>query len=371
MARPEPDAVHAQTPCTGVLLTNLGTPDAPTPDAVRRYLGEFLADPRVVELPRALWRPILHGVVLRTRPKRSAAAYAKIWTDAGSPLLAIAKRQTERLQAALDRALPGPVRVQLAMRYGQPSIRAGMQALAEAGARRILVFPLYPQYSASTGGSTMDAVNRVLSEWRWLPEIRSIMQYHDDPGYIEALAASVRAYWVEHGRSERLLMSFHGLPKRYLLAGDPYHCQCHKTGRLLAAALGLGDGDWQVTFQSRFGRAPWLQPYTDVTVRALGALGVKQLDVICPGFSADCLETLEEISLQNAGFFREAGGETLHYVPALNDTDGHIDVLTHIACRHLRGWPEADPAWDAGSVAEAARLARERARALERSGEGP
>lgn len=323
---------------TGVLLTNLGTPTAPTAAALRRYLAEFLADPRVVELPRAVWLPVLHGVILRIRPRRSAEAYAKIWTEEGSPLLCIARRQAERLQAQLDAQMPKPVRVQLAMRYGEPSISQGMEALRAAGAQRILVFPLYPQYSATTSGSTMDAVCAVLRRWRRLPDLRTVMHYHNDPGYIDALAASVRAYWDNHGRGDKLIMSFHGIPQRYVLAGDPYYDQCQETARLLAQALELDEDGWQPTFQSRFGKAPWLQPYTDITMRELGALGVKRLDVICPGFSADCLETLEEIRIRNREYFQEAGGGDLHYIPALNESDAHIRALANIVEHHLQGW---------------------------------
>lgn len=359
--KPDPDAVHAQRPCLGILLANLGTPDAATPQALRRYLAQFLSDPRVIELPRWLWKPILHGVILRTRPKRSAALYAKIWTEQGSPLLITTRRQAERLQTSLMDALPGPVKVEPAMRYGSPNIGDAMERLREAGARRLLVLPLYPQYSASTTASTLDAVTERLARWRWQPELRTVNGYHDDPGYIEALAARVRAHWAEHGRGERLIMSFHGIPRRYFLAGDPYHCFCHKTARLLAEALELGDDAWQVTFQSRFGKAPWLQPYTDVTLKSLARAGVRKVDVICPGFAADCLETLEEIAGQNRDWFIEAGGQELRYIPALNDDDAHIAALRALIQRHVQGWEEADPAWTQSAVD--ARIERTRTRA--------
>jgi len=362
--KPDPDAIHAQRPCLGILLANLGTPDAATPQALRRYLAQFLSDPRVIELPRVLWKPILHGVILRTRPKRSAALYAKIWTEQGSPLLVTTRRQAERLQASLTDVLPGPVKVEPAMRYGSPSIGDAMERLREAGARRLLVLPLYPQYSASTTASTLDAVIERLGRWRWQPELRTVSGYHEEPGYIEALAGRVRAHWAEHGRGERLIMSFHGIPRRYFLAGDPYHCFCHKTARLLAGALELGDDAWQVTFQSRFGKAPWLQPYTDVTLKSLARAGVRKVDVICPGFAADCLETLEEIAGQNRDWFIEAGGQELRYIPALNDDDAHIAALRALIQRHVQGWEEADPAWTQAAVDARIELTRTRAAML-------
>jgi len=355
---------HDAPPCTGVLLTNLGTPSAPTRAAVRRYLAEFLSDRRVVELPRALWWPVLHGLILRLRPKRAAHAYAKVWTPQGSPLLAISRRQAQALQAALQERFPGPIRVALAMRYGQPSIRAGLEALRDAGARRVLVLPLYPQYSATTTASTFDAVARVLMGWRWLPELRMVTHYHDAPGYIEALARSIRGYWNEHGRGEQLLMSFHGLPRRNLLAGDPYHCECQKTARLLAESLGLGPEEYRVTFQSRFGRLEWLQPYTDATLRELAHQGVNRVDTVCPGFPADCLETLEEMDMQNRDTFLTEGGGEYHYIPALNDGPRHIDFLADLVGAHAANWPELAAGWDEGAVREALTAARQRAGAL-------
>ncbi len=363
--RPDPDAIHAQRPKLGILLTNLGTPDAPTPAALRRYLAEFLSDRRVIELPRMLWKPLLHGIILRTRPKRSAAAYAKIWTDDGSPLLLTTRRQAEALQEELTRRLPGPVIVEAGMRYGTPSLREALDKLDAAGARRILLFPLYPQYSASTIASTFDAVARTLGRWRWQPELRTVNGYHDDPAYVAALAESVRQHWARHGRGERLIISFHGVPKRYFLAGDPYHCLCQKTARLLAEALELGADDWQITFQSRFGKAPWLQPYTDETLKSWAHRGIREVDAICPGFSADCLETLEEIAQQNREWFIEAGGRDLRYIPALNDSAAHIAALASLAERHVQGWPEAGSDYDAGAVDRELALAQSRATALQ------
>ncbi|MEJ2059937.1 MAG: ferrochelatase [Gammaproteobacteria bacterium] len=342
----EQDYQHGSAICTGVLLVNLGTPESPTPRAVRRYLREFLSDPRVVEYPRALWWLVLNGIILNLRPRRSAHAYRQVWTPEGSPLLAISRRQKSALQAALRHHLTGPVEVALGMRYGEPSIAEALATLKQAGAQRLLVVPLYPQYSATTTGSVFDAVADELKRWRWVPELRFIQDYHDDPGYIAALAASVRAYWDEHGRGEYLLMSFHGVPKRYFQAGDPYHCLCLKTARLVAEALELGENDWQCTFQSRFGREEWLRPYTDETLRTLPQQGKRRVDVVCPGFAADCLETLEEIAMQNRDVFLASGGEAYRYIPALNDSPEHIEALSGLVERHAQGWPEAAADWD-------------------------
>lgn len=339
----KPNARHDDVPRLGVLVTNLGTPDAPTTPALRRYLAEFLGDPRVVEINRPLWWLLLHGVILRTRPKKSAAAYREVWEEGGSPLLTIGKKQTEGIRQRLQDRLHGPVSVELAMRYGNPSIRDGLRKLREEGAERILVLPLYPHYSATTVGSTYDAVFDELKKWRVIPELRLIGQYHDDPDYIEALANTIREHWAEHGKAEKMLFSFHGMPRRYLLNGDFYHCQCQKTARLVAERLEMADDEWQVTFQSLFGREVWLQPYTDETVEALAKSGMKKLDVICPGFSADCLETLEEIEGENAEIFEEHGGGELRYIRALNDRSDHLDMLTQLAMDHLQGWPEASP----------------------------
>ncbi len=347
------DYHHGTAECTGVLLTNLGTPDAPTAAALRRYLGEFLADPRVIESPRLIWWLALHGVILRIRPRRAAHAYQKVWTEQGSPLLAISRRQAAALQLSLQQRFKGPVRVALGMRYGNPSIAAALDELRQAGARRLLVLPLYPQYSATTTASTFDAVAAVLKTWRLQPELRFINHYHDHPGYIRALADSVRAYWAAHGEPERLMFSFHGLPKRYLLAGDPYHCESHKTARLVAEQLGLTDERWLLTFQSRFGREEWLKPYCDQTLREWGAAGVQRVDVLCPGFPADCLETLEEIEQQNREIFLQAGGGEYHYIPALNDSTDHIGMLGDLVLQHCQGWPETEADWSAQADAAA------------------
>lgn len=339
-----PKFKHGTAAATGVLVVNLGTPEAPTAGAVRRFLKEFLSDPRVVEYPRLIWWLILNLIILVIRPSRSAAAYRKIWTDEGSPLMihsqAIANELRQRLSSNKV-----PTHVELAMTYGEPSVESAIEKLIEAGARRIVTVPLYPQYSGTTTASVFDKVSRALAEYRWTPESRFINDYHDDPAYIAALAAGVRDSWSENGRGDKLLMSFHGVPKYTLDKGDPYHCQCYKTGRLLAEALGLKDEEWVLTFQSRVGREEWLAPYTDETVKELGAQGLGRLDVVCPGFSADCLETLEEIAMQNAEFFIEAGGKSLHYIPALNSREEHIAALLQLISRHTRDWADIeDPA---------------------------
>jgi ferrochelatase len=344
--QPTPDFEHGRPDSTGILLVNLGTPAAPTTGAVRRFLKQFLSDPRVVEIPRFLWWLILNGVILRIRPSRSAEAYRKVWTEQGSPLMLFSSELTERLRAELERRAPGFFRVELGMTYGAPSVDDAIDALRRAGARRLLVLPLYPQYSGTTTASVFDVVTRKLGGVRWVPEMRFINQYHDTPAYIGALAASIREYWQENGRGSHLLLSFHGVPRYTLEGGDPYHCQCQKTGRLLAEALGLSDDEWTLSFQSRVGRAEWLRPYTDETVEAMGGDGVERLDVVCPGFATDCLETLEEIAMQNAEIFAEAGGGELRYIPALNARDDHVALLAGLVERHTAGWSNAteDPA---------------------------
>ena len=327
-----------QPSCTGVLLTNLGTPDAPTKQALVRYLGEFLWDPRVIEQSRLIWWPALHGVILRIRPRKAARAYAKVWTDEGSPLLAISKRQARALQQVLDARDGGRFKVVLAMRYGSPSIRDGLEALKRANAGRLLVLPLYPQYSATTTASTVDAVSDVLKRWRVIPELRTVNGYWQEPGYIDALAESIRRHWSAHGQGDKLLFSFHGLPKRYVEAGDPYQAQCQCTANLVASALQLRAEQWQVSFQSRFGPEQWLQPYTDETLKAWGEHGLKSVDVLSPGFSADCLETLEEIDQENREVFQSAGGGAYRYIAALNDDPAHIAFLGDLVTKHTEGW---------------------------------
>ena len=329
---------HGSASSLGILIVNLGTPDEPTPKAVRRYLAEFLWDARVVELPRLLWWLILHGVILRVRPSKSAHAYQAIWSGDGSPLLVYSRKLAEALQARFADGTGDPVVVELGMSYGSPSIEAALQKLYRQNADRILVLPLYPQYSGTTTGSVFDAVTAALSRRRWVPEFRFINHYHDREGYIDALASSIREHWQENGEAELLLFSFHGLPERNLYEGDPYHCQCHNTARRVASKLGLDETQWRLSFQSRVGAQKWLQPYTDETVQELGGSGLQRLDVICPGFAVDCLETLEEIAMQNAEIFREAGGSELCYIPALNLRDDHVDCLTELIREHAAGW---------------------------------
>lgn len=334
------DHVHGDDTCLGVLIVNLGTPDAPTVRAIRKFLAEFLWDPRVVEIPRVLWWLILHTAVLQLRPRKKVESYVKIWTEEGSPLLVIGKKQESALQATLQESCAGRVKVVLAMRYGQPSIASGLQILQEHNARRILIFPMYPQYSASTAASTFDELAKQLEQLRWIPEIRMVNCYGAEPEYIHACAEQIRSHWERHPRSQKLLFSFHGLPKSSLLQGDPYHCECHQTARLIAEQLGLRDEDWLLTFQSRFGMTEWLQPYTDKTLKKLPSEGIESVDVFCPGFSADCIETLEEIDMQNHEIFLRHGGKSFNYIPALNDTRTHIQALARIISRHVQGWPE-------------------------------
>ncbi len=335
---------HDQSGFTGVLLTNLGSPDAPTAPALRRYLAEFLGDPRVVETPRWLWRLILHGIILRVRPAKSAKLYRAVWTDEGAPLIHISSRQLTGVEARLRATHSGNFRVAIAMRYGSPAISDVLERWRTAGLRRLVVLPLYPQYSATTTGTTFDAVADCLKQWRWVPELRFLNHYHDDPGYIAALADSIR-----QGRTERshLLFSFHGLPQRYLQAGDPYFCHCQKTARLVAAALGLNESAWSVAFQSRFGREPWLQPYTGERLRELAVRGDRNVTVVCPGFAADCLETLEEIDTTYRREFMDAGGRSFTYVPALNDSAPHLEALSAILSTAAGDWldrSDPDPA---------------------------
>ena len=324
--------------CTGILLTNLGTPDAPTPAALRTYLAEFLSDPRVVEVPRLLWWFALHGVILRTRPKRSAELYKKVWTEEGSPLLSISKKQVEGIQNLLTSQFSGSAKVELAMRYGNPSIAAALEKLRAVNAKRILILPLYPQYSAATTASTFDAIADVLKTWRSIPEIRMVNNYYEDDGYITAIANSIEQYWQNNSKAKKLLFSFHGLPKDYVDAGDSYFDECHATANLIAEKMNLKKEEWIITFQSRFGPREWLKPYTDKTLKSLAKEGIKSINVVCPGFSADCLETLEEINMQNRGFFLDAGGEDFSYIPALNENEEHLQALSNIVMKHCRGW---------------------------------
>ena len=371
-----PDAFdHRRTARVGVLLSNLGTPDAAKPAALRVYLKEFLSDPRVIELPRWKWLPILHLFILTTRPKMSAGLYRKVWTAEGSPLLVTSQRQRAGIEARLrdrfggtgDRGDRGDqIVVELGMRYGNPSIASALAALAAKNCHRVVVLPLYPQYAAATAGSTFDAVFAELTRTRWVPGLRTIETYHDEPGYIAALAASVQERWQNEGPPEKLLMSFHGMPQRYFDDGDPYFCYCQKTARLLAEALALPDERWMLSFQSLFGKEEWLKPYTDRTVERLAKQGVRKLDVICPGFSADCLETIEEIDQLNREIFLHHGGERFRFIPCLNERADHLDFLSDLVARSLDGWlGETDlAAADARTADDAAAATARRAGAM-------
>lgn len=335
-----PSFTHEQTDSTGILLVNLGTPDEPTPAAVRRYLAEFLSDSRVIEIPMFIWKVILHGIILRVRPKKVAHAYQVIWTENGSPLLSITRAQADALAKTLPDKFKSPVNIEMGMRYGNPSIASALGRLKSTGVRRIIVLPLYPQYSATTSATVFDAVADELKTWRWLPDVRFISHYPDHPQYINALVNSIKLHQSENGVPDKLLFSFHGLPKRNLELGDPYYCECQKTARLVVEQLGLDEEQYQVCFQSRFGKAEWLQPYTDKTLEAWGKQGIEHVQVICPGFAADCLETLEEINMQNRSFFLDAGGKQFGYIPALNDNPDHVEMLQQLILQHAGDWVE-------------------------------
>jgi ferrochelatase len=356
--------IHGSEETIGVLLANLGTPDEPTPQALRRYLAEFLWDPRIVEMSRPLWWLALHGIILRVRPRRSAESYKKVWTEEGSPLLSISMRQAIALQDRLEERFSAPVKVELGMRYGNPSIAEALERLHKINATRVVVLPLYPQYSATTTASTFDAIADELKQWRRVPELRFINSYHDELGYISALAASVREQWDKTGQAEKLLFSFHGTPKRYFLSGDPYFCLCQKTARLVAEQLGLDENAWQVSYQSLFGREEWLKPYTSDVLEEWGGHGLAHLDVICPGFSVDCLETLEEIAMENKEVFEEAGGGKFHYIPALNDRTDHVDMMANLVQKHTQGWPGTTSDWDRHAMTRELTESRHRALAM-------
>ena len=354
--RPPAPFAHGTPPKVGLLLTNLGTPDEPTPGALRRYLRQFLSDDRVIEIPRVVWWLILNGIILNVRPRKSAAKYRSIWTAEGSPLRVHTERQSRMLAGYLhERGIEG-VEVGFGMRYGNPAVAAALDHLGSRGCERILVLPLYPQYAASTTASTFDAVADWGRSVRNLPALDFMRNFHDHPGYIAALAASVREHWLrEGGRPDLLLMSFHGLPQYTLRAGDPYHCECLKTGRLLGLALGLEQGAYQVTFQSRFGKAQWLKPYTGETLAQLGARKLKRLDVICPGFVSDCLETLEEIAMEGRETYQHAGGGAYSYIACLNERDDWLHAMVDMVAPHLAAL--ARPAASATELADSRRRA--------------
>lgn len=359
---------HGRPEGVGVLLVNLGTPEAPTAKALRPYLRQFLWDPRVIELSRPVWWTILHLFVLTFRPKNSAKLYQNIWTDEGSPLFVYSKRIAEAMEKKLQTEYGSPIHVALGMTYGQPSVAKALAELEEKGCTRIVLLPMYSHYSSTSTGASFDAVMKELMTWRRVPELRTIHQFHDDPGYIRALADSVRAHWAEHGEGEMLVTSYHGIPKRYFLNGDPYHCQCHKTTRLLAEELGLPKERYQVTFQSLFGKEEWLQPYTDATLEAMARSGIGRVDIMCPGFSVDCLETIDEIGRESRHVFLEAGGEEYHFIPCLNDRPEHVDLLTDLIRRNLHGWATPTEAWDAEADESARQLTHDLAQAMRQQG---
>jgi ferrochelatase len=354
-----PDYVHGSAARVGVLLVNLGTPDEPTTAAVRRYLAEFLWDPRVIEMSRPLWWLILHGIILRTRPAKSAHAYQKVWTPAGSPLMVESRALTSALSQRLQGRLGDRVRVELAMTYGSPSIKDALERLRRDNVQRLLVLPMYPQYSATTTASIFEHVTAELSRWRWIPELRVVNQYWEEDAYIAALADSITAHWQQHGR-KHLLFSFHSIPKRYFLAGDPYHCFCRATARRVAERLGLAPEDWTLGFQSRFGREEWLKPYVDLLLLDYARQGPKQVTVVCPGFATDCLETIEEINMQNREAYLANGGEAFDYVPCLNSSAPQVDLYEQVVLKHAQGWPEFAGRDDSATLPRS----RERALAL-------
>ena len=334
----EKDYEHGSKEKIGVLITNLGTPDAPNKKELKIYLNQFLSDPRVIELPKILWQIILKLVILQIRPSKSAEAYKQIWTDKGSPLLDIANRQLNKIQSSFSSKNENIV-FEVGMRYGNPSIPDALLKLQKKQVRRLLVLPMYPQYCAATTGSTFDEVTNVLQKWRWIPEMRFINQYFEEKNYIEALSNSIKSFWKKTSKPQKIIFSYHGIPKRYLTNGDPYHCFCLKTTRLVKEYMGLSDDEIMTTFQSRFGREEWLKPYTSETLKELPKQGIKNIHIISPGFSSDCLETLEELEEENKEYFMESGGENYHYIPCLNDHDDHIDVFVNLIKKHIQGWP--------------------------------
>ncbi len=358
----EPDYEHGDQLKVGILLTNLGTPDAPTAKALRPYLQQFLMDRRVVEIPRFIWCWILHFIILVVRPKKSAEKYAQVWSEEGSPLLVHAQKQTQLLRGFLAQKIKSPFVVELGMSYGNPSMKSAIEKLKAQHCNKILVFPLYPQYAASSTAASLDAVWKTLLKMRNVPAIRTIRNYHDHPAYIKALATSIQDYWVINGKPKKLIMSFHGVPKFHLMKGDPYHCECHKIARLVAEELNLDKTQYQVAFQSRFGKQEWLKPYLASTLENLGKEKLNRIDVVCPGFSSDCLETLEEIAIEGKEIFQSNGGGEYHYIPALNENETWITAMTEIALENLGGWVFAD--WDKAAAKENSMNTAARAKAL-------
>ena len=328
---------HGSKDKTGVLITNLGTPDAPDARSLKKYLKQFLSDPRVIEIPKILWQIILNLIILQIRPRKSAANYKKIWTKNGSPLLDISRKQLMGVKKIISDNFPN-IEFALGMRYGNPSIESALKELQSKQVRRLLVLPLYPQYCAATTGSTFDEVTNILQKWRWIPELRFINQYFEEEKYIEALAFSIEEFWKKNGKPQKIIFSYHGIPKRYLTNGDPYHCFCLKTTRLVKEKMNLQDEEIINTFQSRFGREEWLKPYTAETLKELPNKEVKDIHIISPGFSADCLETLEELEKENREYFMEAGGEKYKYIPCLNDNIQHLNLISHLIMKNTQGW---------------------------------
>ena len=333
----EKDYEHGTKENIGILITNLGTPDAPEKQELKVYLNQFLSDPRVIELPKIIWQILLKLVILQIRPAKSAEAYKKIWTKNGSPLLDISQRQLEKIKKSLSVSHPNMI-FEIGMRYGNPSIPSALEKLQKQKVRKLLILPMYPQYCAATTGSTFDEVTNTLQKWRWIPELRFINQYFEEEKYIQVLSNSIRSFWNKNSKPQKIIFSFHGIPKRYLLNGDPYHCFCLKTTRLVKENMGLKDEEIMTTFQSRFGKAEWLQPYTSETLKELPKKGVKNIHIISPGFSSDCLETLEELEEENREYFMESGGEKYKYIPCLNDDDEHIDVFVNLIKKNIQGW---------------------------------
>ena len=334
----EPNYEHGDSERVGIILANLGTPDKPNARALRKYLGQFLMDRRVVEIPRFIWCWILHFIILVFRPASSAKKYKQIWTSKGSPLLVNAQAQSKLLKEYLSKKFKQPIEVSLGMSYGNPSMKKAFNELKSKNCTKIILFPLFPQYAASSSASAMDSLWRLLLKTRNVPEIRTIRHYHDHPAYINALKLSVLNFWKKRGKPSKLIMSFHGIPKKSLYQGDPYHCECHKTGRLLAEALNLKESEYEICFQSRFGKAEWLKPYFSEVIENLGKQKTKNLHVICPGFSSDCLETLEEINMEGKSIFLDNGGKNYDYIPALNNNPYWIEAMVEILNSNLQGW---------------------------------
>ena len=333
----EKDYQHGSEDRTGILLTNLGTPDEPNSRALKPYLREFLSDPRVIEIPKIFWQIILNGIILQIRPRKSAKTYQSIWTEEGSPLLTISKKQLDKVQQKLKPEFPNTIFI-LAMRYGNPSIHKALKEFQQNNVRRILVLPLYPQYCAATTASTFDAITSILQKWRWIPELRFINQYFEEENYIKAISNSIEDFWKKNKKPQKIVFSYHGIPKSYHIKGDPYHCFCLKTTRLVKEYMNLRDEEVITTFQSRFGKQEWLKPYTSETLKSLPKEGIKKINIISPGFSADCLETLEELKIENREYFEEAGGEEYHYIPCLNDSPTHINMIADLIKKHSQGW---------------------------------